>query len=155
MKRQIGLSQCCSPRSGSTQCASLSASLWCIIRRPNIFYFYQEDNYFSLFGKLNFIALMYLAMCDIVYNVKTTVMILSFRTDWSGQIVQTQIRLLLEEQSDQGLHYLQYCVHLLNALLYGKTSFSSFKIFTAKFLSVRKFRNFTVNVNVLSCLKYN
>ena len=61
-------------------------------------------------------------------------MILSFRTDWSGQIVQTQIRLLLEEQSDQGLHYLQYCVHLLDALLYGKTSFSSFKIFTAKFL---------------------
>ena len=52
-----------------------------------------------------------------------TVMILSFRTDWSGQIVQTQIRLLLEEQSDQGLHYLQYCVHLLDALLYGKNVF--------------------------------
>ena len=52
-----------------------------------------------------------------------TVMILSFRTDWSGQIVQTQIRLLLEEQSDQGLHCLQYCLHLLDALLYGKTSF--------------------------------
>ena len=32
-----------------------------------------------------------------------TVMILSFQTNWSGQIVQTQIRLLLEEQSDQGL----------------------------------------------------
>ena len=61
-----------SPRSGSTLCASLSASLWCIIRRPNIFYFYQEDNYFSLFGKLNFIPLMNLAMCDIVYNVKIT-----------------------------------------------------------------------------------
>ena len=29
-------------------------------------------------------------------------MILSFRTDRSGQTVQTQIRLLLEEQSDQG-----------------------------------------------------
>ena len=33
-----------------------------------------------------------------------TVMTLSFRTDRSGQTVQTQIRLLLEEQSDQGLH---------------------------------------------------
>ena len=31
-------------------------------------------------------------------------MILSFRTDRSEQTVQTQIRLLLEEQSDQGLH---------------------------------------------------
>ena len=35
------------------------------------------------------------------------VMILSFRTDMPGQTVQTQIRLLLEEQSDQGLHCLQ------------------------------------------------
>ena len=35
-----------------------------------------------------------------------TVMFLSFRTDRSGQTVQTQIRLLLEEQSDQGLHCL-------------------------------------------------
>ena len=55
-----------------------------------------------------------------------TIMILSFWTDWSGQIVQTQIRLLLEEQSDQGLHYLQYCLHLLDALLYGKTSLFAF-----------------------------
>ena len=35
-----------------------------------------------------------------------TVMIVSFQTDSSGQTVQTQIRLLLEEQSDQGLHCL-------------------------------------------------
>ena len=38
---------------------------------------------------------------DCVY----TVILLSFRTDRSGQTVQTQIR--LEEQSDQGLHCLQ------------------------------------------------
>ena len=57
---------------------------------------------------------------------KVTKMILSFQTDWSGQIVQTQIRLLLEEQSDQGLHYSQYCLHLLDALLYGKTSYFQF-----------------------------
>ena len=36
------------------------------------------------------------------------VMTLSFRTDRSGQTVQTQIRLLLEEQSDQGLHSLLF-----------------------------------------------
>ena len=45
-------------------------------------------------------------------------MILSFRTDWSGQIVQTQIRLLLEEHSDQGLHYLQYLMHLVKPLFF-------------------------------------
>ena len=42
-----------------------------------------------------------------------TVMILSFRTDRSGQTVQIQIRLLLEEQSDQGLHCLQFWLHPL------------------------------------------
>ena len=42
-----------------------------------------------------------ISLIKFVYN---TVMILSFRTDRSGQTVQTQIRLLLEEQSDQGLH---------------------------------------------------
>ena len=38
--------------------------------------------------------------------------ILSFRADRSGQTVQTQIRLLLEEQSDQGLHCLLFNLHL-------------------------------------------
>ena len=37
-----------------------------------------------------------------------TVMTLSFLTGRSGQTVQTQIRLLLEEQSDQGLHCLLF-----------------------------------------------
>ena len=41
----------------------------------------------------------------------TTVMTLSFRTDRSGQTVQTQIRLLLEEQSDQGLYCLFFHLH--------------------------------------------
>ena len=39
-------------------------------------------------------------------------MIQSFRTDQSGQTVQTQIRLILEEQSDQGLHCLLLHLHL-------------------------------------------
>ena len=47
----------------------------------------------------------------------STVIFLSFRTDVPGQTVQTQIRLLLEEQSDQGLHCLQFPLHLLDALL--------------------------------------
>ena len=53
-------------------------------------------------------------------------MILSFRADRLGQTVQTQIRLLLEEQSDQGLHCLQFHLHLLEALLYGKTTLFQF-----------------------------
>ena len=43
-----------------------------------------------------------------------TVMIQSFRTDRSRQTVQTQIRLLLEEQSDQGLHCLLFHLHLFD-----------------------------------------
>ena len=33
---------------------------------------------------------------------------------------------LLEEQSDQGLHSLQFCLHLLDALLYGKATLFKF-----------------------------
>ena len=44
----------------------------------------------------------------------------SFRTDRSGQTVQTQIRLLLEEQSEQGLHCLRFRLHLLGELPFGK-----------------------------------
>ena len=51
-----------------------------------------------------------------------TVMTLSFRTDRPGQTVQTQIRLLLEEQFDQGLHCLPFCLHRLDSLLYGKAT---------------------------------
>ena len=41
-----------------------------------------------------------------------TIMTLSFRTDRAGQTVQTQIRLLLEEQFNQGLHCLLFNLHL-------------------------------------------
>ena len=40
--------------------------------------------------------------------VECTVIALSFQTDRSKQTVQTHIRLLLEEQSDQGLHCLLF-----------------------------------------------
>ena len=44
------------------------------------------------------------------------VIILSFRTYKSGQTVQTQIKLLLEEQSDQGLHCLLFHYHLYDLI---------------------------------------
>ena len=50
-----------------------------------------------------------------VVPAEATVMILSFRTDRPGQTVQTQIRLLLEEQSDQGLHCLPFHLHRLDS----------------------------------------
>ena len=55
-----------------------------------------------------------------------TVMILNFRTDRSGQIVQTQIRLLLEEQSDQGLHCLLFHLHVFNKIPSGLASLFEF-----------------------------
>ena len=73
-----------------------------------------------------------------------TVMFLRFWMDRSGQIVQTQIRLLLEEQSDQGLHCLQFSLHLLGALLFGIAILFNFKVDYIKFSSVQNFRIFTV-----------
>ena len=73
-------------------------------------------------------------------------MIPSFRTDRSGQTVQTQIRLLLEEQSDQGLHCLQFPLHLLDTLLYGNYSLFNFRVITANVSDVRIFRSFTVDL---------
>ena len=51
------------------------------------------------------------------YSRFITVMILNFRTDQSGKTVQTKIRLLLEEQSDHGLHCLLF--HLYHTLRFG------------------------------------
>ena len=55
-----------------------------------------------------------------------TVMILSFRTDNSWKTVQTQIRLLLEEQSNQGAHCLIFHLHHLDEMLYGFASLFEF-----------------------------
>ena len=43
-------------------------------------------------------------------------MIQNFRTDRSGQTLQTLIRLLLEEQSDSGLHCLLFDLHLFDEI---------------------------------------
>ena len=45
-------------------------------------------------------------------------MIQSFRTNRFGQTVQTQIRLLLEEQSDKGLHCLLFQLYLFDEIRY-------------------------------------
>ena len=43
-------------------------------------------------------------------------MILNFQINRSGQTVQTQIRLLLEEQSDQVLHCLLFHLHVFDKI---------------------------------------
>ena len=48
----------------------------------------------------------------------STVNVLSIRTDRFAETVQTQIRLLLLEQSDQGLHCLSLHLQLLDVLLH-------------------------------------
>ena len=53
---------------------------------------------------------------DALLLSKVTVIILSFQTDRAGQTVQTQIRMLLEEQSDQGLHCLLFHSHLFDKI---------------------------------------
>ena len=56
-----------------------------------------------------------------------TVMILNIRTDRAGQTVQTQIRLLLEEQSDQGgLHCLLFHLHVFDKIPSGFASLLEF-----------------------------
>ena len=65
-----------------------------------------------------------------------------------GQTVQTQIRLLLEEQSDQGLHCLPIGLHRFDTLLYGGANSSNFRVITINFLGVRIFRKFTVYSNL-------
>ena len=67
--------------------------------------------YFCIFVFMDFVAAIY--FCGL-HIKQTTVIVISFRTDKSGQTVQTQIRLLLEEQSDQGLHCLLSIGILLN-----------------------------------------
>ena len=52
---------------------------------------------------------------NLTSGAKTTVMILNFQTDRSGQTVQTQIRLFLE-----GLSCLQFRLHLLDRYLCSK-----------------------------------
>ena len=49
-------------------------------------------------------------------DCKHTVMVPSFWTYRPGQTVQTQVRLLPEEQSDQGLHCLLFHLHLFDEI---------------------------------------
>ena len=66
-------------------------------------------------------------------HLKATVMILNFRTDRSGQTVQTQIRLYVFDKIPSGL-----------------ASLFEFKVNYSKVSCVRKFRNFMVHYRSIS-----
>ena len=67
--------------------------------------------------KFHFSNTVQTGLCQVyVATHEDIVMTLSFRTDRSGQTVQTQIRLLLEEHSDQGLHCLLFHLHLFEEI---------------------------------------
>ena len=61
-------------------------------------------------------------VCKSLCVYLTTVMILNFWTDMFVQTEQTQIRLLLQAQSDQGFHYLLFQFHHLGILQHFLTS---------------------------------
>ena len=67
-------------------------------------------------------------------------MILNFRTDRSGQTVQTQNGLLLEEQSDQGLH----CLPVFDKILSGLASLFEFQVKYSKVSCIQKLSFYTV-----------
>ena len=62
---------------------------------------------------------------DMIYR---NYLILNFPTDRSGQTVQTQIKLLLEEQSDQALHCLLFHLHVFDKIPSGLASMFEFKV---------------------------
>ena len=69
---------------------------------------------------------------DILHNVSNEVYFktLSIRTDRTDKTVKTLIRLLLEEQSDQGLHCLSFYPLHLHIILQRKPKLFNFRIFS-------------------------
>ena len=80
--------------------------------------------------------------CSLLYL--PTVIILNIGTDRSEQTVETQIRLLLMEQSDQGLLCLLFCLHLLTQYCTVKSNCSNCRTIMVIISDVPIFRIFTV-----------
>ena len=65
-------------------------------------------------GRINYIV--DIVTTKLQLSCLNTVMCLSFWTDRYGQRVQTQIRLLIEAQSDQGIHCLLFHLRLFDTM---------------------------------------
>ena len=69
---------------------------------------------------------------------KNSVQNLCLGTDRPEHAVQTQIRLLLKEQSDQGLHCLPFHPHLMHTYLHCKNKATPFRLITDKLQDLLK-----------------
>ena len=101
---------------------------WVLVRNASTHYLF----FFSKLRKISHFSILKIIVFTAVknWNILHTVMILSFRTDRSGQTVQAQIRLtrlLLEEQSDQRLHCLLFNLHLFDKILSDLASWVNFR----------------------------
>ena len=92
----------------ASQCLHAFMSMIRSMYIPELIYTPRQFLGNTSFGKMSFTDLLKFIY---MHNFRYTVMTQTFRTDRSGQTVQTQIRLLLEEQSDQGLHCLLFHLH--------------------------------------------
>ena len=81
---------------------------------------------------------------NILHNVLNVVYhkTLSIRTDRTDKIVKTLIRLLLEEQFDQDLDCLSFCLLHLRIILQGKHKLFNFRIFSILISGVPILRGF-------------
>ena len=82
-----------------------------------------------------------------------TVKVRTIGTDRSGHTVQTQIRLLHKEQSDQGLHRLPFQQHYKKALLGSeKARFPIFRTITVRIVGVQILEVYGTVLLTLICL---
>ena len=93
---------------------------------------------------LYFFNLQILLFQNILHNVSNAVYhkTLSIRTDRTDITVKTLIRLLLEEQSDQGLHCWSFYLLHLHIILQGNPKLFNFRIFSILISGVPILRGF-------------
>ena len=71
----------------------------------------------------------FLRILCIMFKMVSTVKKINIRRNRTDKTVKTLIRLLLEEQSNQGLHYLSYYPLHLHVILQRKPKLFNFRIF--------------------------
>ena len=83
-----------------------------------------------------------------MFQMLFTVKALSIITDRTDKTVKTLIRLLLEEQSDQGRHCLSFYLLHLHIILQGKSKLFNFRIFSILISAVPILRGFHMKIFV-------
>ena len=87
-------------------------------------------------------AYFFLRILCIMFKMLSTVKKINIRRNRTDKTVKTLIRLLLEEQSDQGLHCLSYYPLHLHIILQQKPKLFNFRIFAVLISGVPILRGF-------------